>query len=284
MHSIAVYPCMHGHIVIAIAIIWPIQLQRNKNIIEVQLSMESFRKLISAGSISFHLENCYVEKAIADQHHLLDKEIKYDKLKSFITDFYDNSRDNSLFYLFHDALDYANSHKEAYSDIKNILFEIIKLFERMSLHFNKIVISIQNVLVKYISFYMCLMQDSDYEQAAYSILGSVNDYQTVTIFDPLELIAEQPLSVKATIEDLVERYTLQEQFGTSYIKKFQLPISLMQNSLVELFNTKEYVISAYERLREAVKGRMMNTVKQTHSKSWENHEMKKLFLNTTAIY
>ena len=240
--------------------------------------MESFRKLLSAGSISFHLENCYVEKAITNQYHLLDKEIKYDKLKSFSTDFYDSSRDNSLFYLFHNALDYANSHKEAYSDIKNVLFEMIKLFERMSLHFNKIVISIQTILVNYISFYMCLMQDSDYEQAAYSVLGSVNDYQMKAIFVPLKQIAEQPTSVKDTIEDLVERYTLQEQFETGYIKNLQLPISLLQNSLVELFNTKEYVISAYENLREAMKGRMMNTVKQAHSKSWENHETKKLFM------
>ena len=44
------------------------------------------------------------------------------------------------------------------------------------------------------------MQDSDYEQAACAILGSINDYQMETIFFPLKQIAEQPLSVKDTIE------------------------------------------------------------------------------------
>lgn len=246
--------------------------------------MESFRKLLSSAQIgSFNLENCRnhinVEKAIADQHHLLDKEIEYRKLKSFSTDFYDSNSDNSLFYLFHDALGYANSHKEAYSDIKNILFEMVKLFERMSFDFNKIVISIQTVLVNYISVYMCLMQDSDYEQAAYSMLGSVNDHQMEAIFVSLKLIAEQPLSVKDAVEGSIEKYTLQEQFETAgYIKKMQQSISLLRNSLLELFNTTAYVISAYDRLREAMKGRMMNTVKQAHSRSWENHETKKLLL------
>ena len=243
----------------------------------------AIRKLLSAQIGLFHFENCInltnSEKAIEDQYHLLNEEIEYGKLKALNSDFYDSSSDNSLFYLFHDAFGYANSHKEAYLDIKNVMFEMVKLLERIVLHFNNIVISIQTALFNYISAYKCLMQDSDYEQAAYAILGSINDYQMETIFLPLKQIAEQPLSVKATIEKIVLKYIpLQEHFETGYIKNLQKPICLLRNSLLELFNTTTYVTSAYENMKEAMKGRMMNTVKQAHLKSWENQETKKSFL------
>ena len=75
-------------------------------------------KLLSAQIGLFYFENCInltnSEKVIEDQYHLLNKEIEYGKLMALISDFYDSSSDNSLFYLFHDSLGYANRHKEAY--------------------------------------------------------------------------------------------------------------------------------------------------------------------------
>ena len=246
--------------------------------------MERIRKLLSAQIGLFHFESCInvtnVEQIIVAKYDLMIKDIQYDKIKTLSSDFYDSNSETSLFHHFQNALRYTNHHREAYSDIKKIMFEIIDCFVQIVLHCNKITISIEALLVNFISFYECLMQDYDYERTAYEILQSLNDYQAKNIFFPLERIAEQPQCIKSTIEKVVSKYIpLQEQLETTlaHIKNLHKPMFLLQTSLPEL--SKAHANESYERVKEAIRGRfMMHTVKEKNSKSWGNHETRKLFL------
>ena len=246
--------------------------------------MEQIRKLLSAQIGLFHFESCInltnVEQNIVAKYDLMIKDIQYDKIKTLSTDFFNSNSETSLFHLFQNALRYTNHRIEVYSDIKKIVFEMVVCFEQIVLHCSKITISIEVLLVNFISFYECLMQDYDYERTAYEILQSLNDYQAINIFSPLERIAEQPQYIKSTIEKVVSKYTpLQEQLELTlaHIKRMHKPMFLLQISLPEL--SKTHVNESYKRVKEAMRGRfMMHTVKKKNSKSWENHETKKLFL------
>ena len=168
--------------------------------------MDYVGKLLFAQVGSFHFENSInltnhdTNQAIADQYHVISTEIEYDKLRTLSRNFYDSNSDTSVFYLFKNALKYANSQTEAYLDIKNIMFGIVNYFERIVIYFNKIMISLEVIVVNFMSFYKCLMQDYDYENVAFDILKSLDNDQTNGIFKPLGQIAEQAQSVTSTIK------------------------------------------------------------------------------------
>ena len=253
--------------------------------------MEHIRKLLPTQIGLLHFENCInlsnSDQAILDQYHLFIKEIKYDKLKILNSDVHDN---NSLLYLFKNALDCASNQasREAYLDVKNLLFDIVNSFEQIVFYCNKIIISIEIILIDFISFYKCLMQHWEYENAAYAILLLLNNYQTENVNSSLELIAEQPQKIKSTIEKVIFKYTSLEEKFLGCLKKLHKVISPLQTSLPEFSANKKYLISSYEMVKEAIKGRMMYAVKETHYKSWEFHETKKLFFkyysNLIALY
>ena len=122
--------------------------------------MDYVRKLLFARVGSFHLEECInltdhgieIDQAIADQYHVIITEIDYDKLKTLSTDFYDSNSDISVFHLFKNALECTNNQKEAYTDIKNNMFEVVNYFEKIVIYFNKIMVSLETVLVNFIHF------------------------------------------------------------------------------------------------------------------------------------
>ena len=248
--------------------------------------MELIRELLCAQIGLFHFENdidlAKIEQTITDQYDLVIKEIKYDKLKTLGSDFYNSNSDISLFYLFQNAFQYAICNEDAYMDIKKIFFEMFNCFEQIVFFCNKIVISIEAVVLDYISFYKCLMQDCDYEKAAYAILKSSNSYQMENIFVPLEHIASRIQSVKCVTEEIVSKYTpFQENFQTGHIKRLRKPMFLLHTSLPQLSSSKMYVIESFKKVEQTMSGRfMMHTVKQTHYKSWKNDETKKLFLKS----
>ena len=132
------------------------------------------------------------------------------------------------------------------------------------------------------------MQHWEYENAAYAILLLLNDYQTENVNSSLELIAEQPQKIKSTIEKVIFKYTSLEEKFLGCLKKLHKVTSPLQTSLPEFSANKKYLISSYEMVKEAIKGRMMYAVKETHYKSWEFHETKKLFFkyysNLIALY
>ena len=250
--------------------------------------MESICKLRSLLGLS-HFENCInlnnAEKVIKDQYRLFTEKMEYDELKTLSSDFYNRNSEISLCYLFQNAIEYAThcSHGQAYFDIKNILFEMIKSFEQIVFLCNKIVLSAEVVLCNFISSYKCLScplsQDYEYENAAYAILESLTDYQTENIYVPLKQIAVQPNNIKSTIETTILEYIpLQEKFETDHIMNLRKPIFLLETSLPEIHNTMIHVLSFFEKIKGAVKSRLMHNYRETHSRSWENPVTKKLFL------
>ena len=247
--------------------------------------MECVHELLCSQIGLFHLESdidlTNIEQAIIKKYNTFKKEIKHEKLATLSSDFYDVNSDIGLFHLFRNAFEYATRNEfEACSDIKKIFFEMLNCFEKIVIYCDKIVVSIEAVTLNYISFYQYLMQDCDYEKVAYVILKSLNRYQTINVFVPLEQMAAQTKSIKSITEEMVLKYTpFQEKFETGHIKKLQKPTFLLQTSLTELLSTKTYVTESFEKVEEAINGRfMMHTVKETHFKSWKNAETKTLFL------
>ena len=250
--------------------------------------MECNREFLAAQIGSFHFENCIKlhdtdpAKVIMKHYFSIIHGIELDKLKTLSKDFYNRNSDIGIFHLFQNALRYASSQGEAYYDIKSIFFEIVKCIEEIVFHFSKIVISIQAVIINFISFYKCLMQDKsgDYENAAYAILASLDGYQMdwKSIFVSAEQI---PLQLQGIIENFVTKYfPRQEQFEPCHISKLKKPILLLQISLKYLDNTRETVISSYRIIKDAMIGRLnAHTVKQDHFKSWNSHVAKESFLD-----
>ena len=153
-------------------------------------------------------------------------------------------------------------------------------FERVVLISNNVILSIEAILVDFISFYKYLMQDCDYEKAAYVILQSLNYKQKEDIFAPLEQISEEPQSVLHTIEELVSKNTLiKRRFKVGHIKKLKKPINLLRTTLRGLVTIATvHVEESYKRMIVTIKERLsMHTVKQANFRSWENQETKKLY-------
>ena len=244
--------------------------------------MEHVRQLIGSFHFEINVNRTNFEQAIADRYELFAQKANYKKLTTLGSDFYDISSDIGLFHLFNSAIEYTKyRNEEAYVDIKTTFWKMLNCFEQIVFSCNSIMISIEVILVHFISFYKYLMQDSEYEKAAYAILQDLNYKQTEDIFVPLEHIAEQQQDVKSTIEEFVLKYTLaKKQFEAGHIKRLQRPVYLLQTSLLGLVtNVTVYVKESYKRAIEAMKGRlMMHTVKRANSKSWENQETKKLFV------
>ena len=124
------------------------------------------------------------------------------------------------------------------------------------------------------------MQDHDYENVAFDILKGLNDDQTNGIFKPLGQIAEQSQGVKSNIEKYVSKYiAFQEQVQAGCIAKLHKPLQIVQHSLTELFNTKKYVSSSYENIKDSMEGRFaVQTVKQANLASWKSLEARKSYL------
>lgn len=228
-----------------------------------------------------HLSLSNVEQAIRDQYDLFAQEINYEKLKGLRSDFYESSSDISLFHLFQNAFKYSSHHKEAYSDIKNLFFEINNYFEQIVFHCNEILISIEIVVHNYISFCASLMIESDYgiAAAAYELFKALKFYQKKNIFDPLIQITEQAQCVKSAIENIVlKSIYFQEHTVTSYIKKLQKPMFLLQVSLPEMCNLKTYLTNSYGNVQKTMQVRLNMYHQQKYFKTMENDEIKKLFL------
>lgn len=239
--------------------------------------MEGIRELIGSLHFESSINLTNVEQDITDWY---EKFTKKDKLKTVCSNIWNVII--RLFKQFQKAFEHTNHQEEAYMDSKKILFAIITCFEQILLRCNEIMMSIEVVLVDYISFYKYLMEDCAYEKAAYAILQSLNGKQTESIFVPLERMAEQMQTINSTVDELVFKYMqLQERFVASQIKKVHEQIRLLQNSLLELIDeAKLNVEGSYERVQGVMKGRLkMHTVKQSHSKSWNNPETRKIFLD-----